>query len=162
MFTLRCTKRLLERMRVEAASDASSASTVLGNWYANLLYVAGSQIILAVSERTLLPVLLPAAGAKKLPKRLPAAVGDVLAAVGIPAGAIERELVEMRAVAVATTANRHVLGSMNDFRVMLEFPQERGETLLATALFLAETPCGPIRMESPRRATVAAFVESIH
>lgn len=162
MFTLRCTRRLLDRMRVEPVRQLSRPSTVLGDWYANIIYFGERQFLLAVSERTLLPVLLPAARAKTFARRLPAVVAEMLVALGVPDGAIDRELAEMASFAVGATANRQVLGSMNDFARMLEVPQDPGESLLSAALLLSEAPCGPIGMESPRRAAVAAFAQSVH
>jgi len=162
MFSLRCTKKLLARMRIDPEPNPLAPSTILGDWYANLLYTGGRQLILAVSERTLLPVLLPAIDAKSIPSRLPTAVRAALAAIEIPSGAIDRELGEMSDFTISTTANRRVVGSMTDFAWMLEVPMDRGESLASAAAFLAECPCKPIGMESPRFATKAAFAESVH
>lgn len=72
MFTLRCTKKLLDRMRaVPVAEDALSGSSGrLGDWFANVLIIRKQPIVLAVSGVTLLPVVLPAAPFKTVPERL--------------------------------------------------------------------------------------------
>jgi hypothetical protein len=47
---------------------------------------------------------------------------------------------------LAKTANRSVVGTMNDFSSLAEFRRERhgGDDLLALSLELAHTPCGPL------------------
>ena len=60
---LRCTQTLLKRLH-QTPVDAPASSTVLGDWYANILWVYRKPLVLAVSARTLLPVLLPRAGYK--------------------------------------------------------------------------------------------------
>ena len=63
MYTLHCTKKLLDRVKVPAMSAAQPPTTVLGNWYATALFWK-PQIALLVNERTLLPV--PAAARARL------------------------------------------------------------------------------------------------
>jgi hypothetical protein len=162
VFSLRCTKKLLDRMRATPEPDPPEPSTILGDWYANLLYTPAGQLILTISERTLLPVLIPAVDAKSLPARVSQAVADALRAIGIPPGAVDRELAEMSQVTVAKTASRIVLGSMNDFAFMLDWGLNHRESLSSAAAFLANSPCKPIGMESPLRATKAAFAETVH
>ena len=148
-------------MRAAPESDPPAPTTVLGDWYANLLYVGKQQLILCVSEKTLLPVVVPAVDAKLLSRRLPEAVFDVLKAIGISWGAIDRELREMQEATVGRTANRRVLGVMNDFAFAVPY-RRADESLTGLALWLAETPCGPIKMNSPDRETKEAFAESVH
>jgi hypothetical protein len=38
MLTLRCTKKLLGRLKAKPVSEAPSSTTRLGDWYGNLLY----------------------------------------------------------------------------------------------------------------------------
>ncbi len=85
--------------------------------------------MLCLSERTLLPVVLSARELATLGTRLASAAGQVMAAIG----------------------------SMNDFAFMLAAQFDPNAPLLDPSLDLAETPCGPLRMESPMRATLAVF-----
>ncbi len=144
-------------MRLRPDENPPAPTTLLGDWYCNLLHTSAGQLILAVSERTLLPVLVPARDAKSLPARLPQAVAEVFAAIGVPSISIGREVTLMDMMAIGRTASRQVLGSMNDFAWMLEVPIDRGESLLDAAVFLAQAPCKPIGMDSPSRATLGAF-----
>ena len=61
MFTLRCTRKLLQRVVPAAAPVIGTHSTTaLGDWYANLLRVGCGQFVIAMNERSLLVVLMPA------------------------------------------------------------------------------------------------------
>lgn len=155
MVVLRCTQTLLKRLHQRPVEDAPASSTVLGDWYANILWVYRKPLVLAVSARTLLPVLLPARDPASLGPRLTAALGHVLAALGIPARRIEEEQRQMAQITFARTISRQVLGTMNDFDRMLD--PAPGQSLISAALELADAPCGPIGMESPDRATVNLF-----
>ena len=82
---------------------------------------------------------------------------SVLRALGVGAQSVASEASAMEEVAFASTANRRVLGSLNDFRRMLPSYLERGEALLEASLELAEAPCGPIGMARPRDVTIELF-----
>src|SRR5205807_7212583 len=153
---LRCTRRLLRRLHETAAEDAPASSTVLGDWYANVLWVYRKPLVLAVSARTLLPVLLPARDPNSLGPRLAAALGHILAALGIPAHRVKEEQRRMAEIAFARTISRQILGTMSDFDRMLD--PAPGQSLISAALELAEAPCGPIGMETPIPSPVTYFM----
>jgi hypothetical protein len=155
MFTLRCTAKL--RKRLGATEDVSSTppSTRLGDWYAHLLFTR-PQLVLCVSERTLLPVLVPARDGELLVRRLRDAVGEMLVGLGIADATIESERDAMMDAVIGKTLSRQVLGSMNDFVRMLDSYRGAG-SLLEVSLRLAETPCGPLRMNRPREETIRIF-----
>src|SRR5258708_25164788 len=112
MVTLRCTQKLLRRLDVTDKPVAST--TVLGDWYANVLFSRPHQLVLCVSERSLLPVVLPAKETNTLASRLSVAVSEVLQRLGVAPTLIEREQIAMRDFAYGRTQNRRVLGSLND------------------------------------------------
>lgn len=155
MVVLRCTQKLLRRLRKTPVAEAPSSSTRLGDWYANVIFVDRKPLILAVSARTLLPVLVPARDSAALGSRLAGGVGQMLAALGVPDRQVQEEQQHMAELVFARTLSRQILGSMNDFDRMLDFGS--GESLTSVALRLAEAPCGPIGMESPDRAAVSVF-----
>lgn len=68
----------------------------------------------------------------------------------------------MADVAIGRTASKRVLGSMNDFAWMIDGYLEGTTSLLDVSLRLAETPCSPLEMDTPRRATVALFAGKPH
>jgi hypothetical protein len=159
MFTLRCTARLLKRMKVAPVAACSDPTTLLGDWYANLIHVGRQQLVLAVSEKTLLPVVVPAAPNSTLATRLRVAVTDVLRTLGIPGGDIDREDAEMTESVYGKTTNKQVLGILVDFARLLPFHLGDGDSLIEASLKLAETPCSPLfkTTTSPDRTTKAVF-----
>lgn len=155
--TIRITAKLARRVNEPLVAAPSSSTGLLGDWYANLLYIDRQQIILAVSEKTLFPLLIPAKDAKTFPQRMRESLAESLAALNVPADKIYTELVEMDSWVFAKTASRQVLGSMNDFANALDFYVGHGESLKRLEQRLGETPCSPIGMDSPIDATCKLF-----
>lgn len=159
MFRLHCTKKLLERIKPDIVTLGHS-DTALGGWYATVLFWK-PQIALLVSERTLLPVLMPLAPAATLALRFPAQLALVLKEHNAPSEFIAREIWRMDTVQYSKTANRSVVGILNEFVRQAEFwlaayAYEKGDDddLLAISAKLAETPCSPLYKSpvSPDRA----------
>lgn len=149
MFHLHCTKKLLDRIKPEICAPGRS-DTSLGNWYATLLFWK-PQVALLVSERTLLPVLMPLAPSATLARRFPAQLALVLKEHGVSSEFIAQEVWRMDKVQYAKTANRSVVGILNEFVMQAEFwlaayAYEKGDDddLLAISAKLAETPCSPL------------------
>lgn len=155
MFTLRCTGKLLKRLSGPTEVSPTTPTTRLGDWYAHLLFTR-PQLVLCVSERTLLPVLIPARDAGHLVPRLRDAVGTMLRALDVPETLVAAEMSAMTDAVIGKTASRSILGSINDFTHMLDAYLD-GRPLLAVSLHLAECPCGSLRGNAPRDATIQAF-----
>jgi hypothetical protein len=157
--TLRFTRRLLARAGVSITLAGPESTTRLGDWYANLLYIGRVQLVIALSDKTFLPVLLPAAPIATLPARLPVGVGQVLRALGVPAADVEQEQAAMAEVVFGKAVNRQVLGVMVDFAKALPFYMVRTPSLLDLSLKLAGTPCGPLykRTSYPDKETLVWF-----
>ncbi len=149
MFTLRCTKKLLARLGSTVALHEVEPTTRPGDWYANLVFRPGGQLVLLVSERSLLPVLVAAAPASTLVTRFQDAAADLLRRLGVLAAAIEAERREMDEVRIGRPASRQVLGSMNDFAYLMDAFREDLVSLSDIAAKLASTPCSPIGMKYP-------------
>jgi hypothetical protein len=148
VFTLRCTGKLLKRLHATPGVDLEEPTTRLGDWYATLVYEGYEQLVLCVSERSLLPVVIPAREARTLVPRFRDALSELLVLLGVPTTEIERELAAMVDVRIGRTASRQILGSMNDFLRMLSY-RRPGTSLLEESRKLAEAPCGPLGMRSP-------------
>ena len=149
MFHLHCTKKLLDRIKPEIVAPRQS-DTALGNWYATVMFWK-PQVALLVSERTLLPVLMPLAPAATLARRFPTQLALVLKDHGVPSEFIAEEVWQMDKVQYAKTANRSVVGILKEFVKQAEFwlaayAYEKGDDddLLAVSAKLAETPCSPL------------------
>ncbi len=140
----------------------TAPSTWLGDWYANLLFTRPAWLVLCVSERTLLPVLVPARELETILPRFRRMVRNMLEAIGVAEHSVRNEEREMADVAIGRTASKRVLGSMNDFAWMVDGYLEGTISLLDVSLRLAETPCSPLEMDTPRRTTVALFAGKPH
>lgn len=141
MVTIHCTKKLLARLG-SPVQEAAVPTTRLGDWYAKPVAIGHQRLVLLVSERSRLPVVVWARGARHLPETFPDALAAVLWGLGVEAAAINRELEAMREVAIAPTRDHSLLGTLNDFAHMLQWqlPDRPDLDLLAAALDLAHTP----------------------
>src|SRR5262245_10232517 len=119
MLILRATKRLLDRLGPATLLEGERSTTLLGPWYATLLRWR-PQAALLVNASTLLPVLMPLAPAATLPARAGEQIGVTLAAHGVPTSIIDAEREQMRTWRTATTANRSVVGIMNEFAFLAD------------------------------------------
>ncbi len=154
---VRATKKLLDRIGPPSLGEGEHSTTLMGQWYATALFWK-PQVALFVNEPTLLPVLMPLAPAATLLARFPEQLAAVLAAHGTPDAVIDEEHRQMRDRRLARTANRSVVGIMNEFTFLAE--SYRGDIpadLLALAMRLATTPCSPLYSKhvSPDRELAA-------
>ena len=157
MFTLRCTRKLLRRLGAKPSSEVVEASTVLGDWYANLLYLRRQQLVLAMNERSLLCVLVPAAPNGSLGERLRAEVGGLLTRIGVPSGPVAAELAVMEPMGIGATASRAVLGCMNDAVFQLSHRRAPGVSLRDLGLQLADNMYSLTDYQKPRRRAIELF-----
>ncbi|HXZ74233.1 MAG TPA: hypothetical protein VEH31_25635 [Streptosporangiaceae bacterium] len=158
MLIVRATKKLLDRIGPPNLGEAEQSTTLMGQWYATALFWK-PQVAMFVNEPTVLPVLMPLAPAGTLLARFPQQLAAVLAAHGTPDAVIDEEQRQMRDRRLAKTANRSVVGIMNEFTYLAQ--AYRSDTtapdLLAVAMGLATTPCGPLYSKhiSPDRELAA-------
>ena len=159
MFAVRCTRKLLDRGAPRPLVTPVAPTTILGDWYANIVFTRPEYLVVCISEKTLLPVIVTAKNVKHLPERVAAAVGNMLTAIGVPAPEVEAELAQMNGGILAATVNRRVLGSLNEF--VFHFEHGAGSypelSIEDRALKLANMPCGAIEFVFPSKATLAAF-----
>jgi hypothetical protein len=157
VIVVRGTKKFLDRVgRPEA--DPSASTVVLGDWYANVLFWR-RQVALFVNATTFVPVFMPLAPAGGVLGRFPAAMADVMGALGVDPRFVHAETLEMSSVVLAKTASRQVLGVMNEFAFMAEHTIGTGRSdsddLLGLSVWLADTIVGPISRDdgsTPRGA----------
>jgi hypothetical protein len=156
MLVVRATKRLLLRMGQPRLGEGEQSTTLLGQWYATALRWR-PQVALLVNEPTLLPVLMPLAPAATLLARIPEQITRVMAAHDVPEQIIDAERERMRHRRVTCTANRSVVGIMNEFTFLADACRGEDRDLLDLAVRLAATPCGPLHSThiSPDRALAA-------
>jgi hypothetical protein len=160
MVVLRCTHKLLARLKRPDVPAGVGSTTRLGDWYGNILRIGRRQHLIFISERSRLPVVIPIREVKRLETVFPDAVCDVLAAVGVAADDIADERSRMSEIAFGRTRNRSVLGTLNDFAFMAQQGNaDRAEPESPEELmrFLAQTPILPLDGASPIALTRAAF-----
>lgn len=159
MILVRCTRRLLKSSPIAAATDPPTPASPLGEWYANTVSLPfpGRWVTLYVHAQTLLAVV---ARGRTLGTtldgfrhRLPL----LLRRLGTPEPWIDARRPELAEVVVAPTANRRILGFMNDMQRSIAFRAEDAGSFVALDLDavedeLAEKPYGVTpRMDSPDR-----------
>lgn len=155
---MRATNKLLQRIGPATVREGEASTTGLGEWYGTVLFWR-PQVVLLVNEKTLVPVLLPLAPAAGLLARLPEQIGRVLVVHGASPVFLEEERRQMSDARVAKTANRSVVGVLTEFARLAEVYRSDASApdLLALAVRLAGTPCGPLyhRNVSPDRELAA-------
>ena len=149
--TLRCTQKLLRRLGRPVVANPARSSTILGDWYADILFTQHCHVVLCVSENARLPIVLLARELRTLDQRLPIAVGAVLRDLQVNEFAVARELAGMETLTVARTASRSILGTINDFAIAVTWAiaETPGINLHQLSLKLSETPVGPLGYEHP-------------
>lgn len=160
MVVLRCTQKLLVRLKQVGALPPVESTTRLGDRYGNILRIGRRQHLLFISERSRLPVVIPIRVLKRLSTVFPDAVCERLAIVGVAAADIADERLRMSGLAFGRTRNRSLLGTLNDFGFMAQLGAARRtepESLEELMRFLSQTPILPLDGASPIELTRAVF-----
>lgn len=154
MVTLRCTRKLLNQIGTPSEVTEPS-TTVLGDWFANLIYIGRHRFILLISEHSRFPVLMPGRDVKRLADNFPEALSQVLLRLGVSPFAIEREVGEMKDAVIAKTNNRSLLGTLNEFTFIIKFrfEDEPVGNPVNVALWLSDLLVGPLGLETPGEIT---------
>ena len=154
MLVVRATRKLLSLVGPSTASAGERGATLLGPWYATVLFWR-PRVVLLVNEATLLPVLMPFAPASTVASRIADQVAMLLAAHDVPVSVVDQERQCMRTVELGVTASRSVVGVMTEFARLAEIyrADDPAVDLVALAVRLSRTPCGPLyrRNVSPDR-----------
>ena len=147
MVVLRCTQKLLVRLKQTSDLPAAESTTRLGDWYGNVLQLGRRQHLLFISERSRLPVVIPIRDGKRLRTVFPDAVCERLAFVGVAVADIADERGRMSGLAFGRTRNRSLLGTLNDFAFMAQSVDARRtepESPEELMRFLSQTPILPL------------------
>lgn len=147
MLIVRATGKLLPKLRAPALHEGDESTTLLGDWYATSIPWRPRHLALFVSETTLLPVLLPLAPAATLLQRFPHQLAQILTRHHIDPTIIAAECnhndLDHR---IAPTANRSVVGSMNEFTFLARATLDQDQDIdpITLSMQLATVPCGPL------------------
>jgi hypothetical protein len=156
MIIVHGTRGFRDRVPGPAAGPGDASTTVLGAWYATVLRWR-RPAALFVNELTLLPLVMPLAPARTLLTRFPDALAELLSAHRLPVPLIEGEHAEVLEHRLAPTANRSLVGVMNEFAFLADAHRAEQPDLMRLSMRLATTPCGPLfqRHISPDRELAA-------
>jgi hypothetical protein len=161
---LRCTAKLLKRLKLgkEPLKDPGPSTTALGDWYANIIYMGRQPLVLAVSERSLLSLLMPARDLERLPGHLTRTLIEKLQRMGVPETTIKQEISKMDPVIYARTASRSVLGSMTEFTSMLKYTSwdHPDQSLVDIMDWLGDTLCSPLGYQYPSEKARELLMEN--
>lgn len=155
MVTLRCTKKLRQRLGARTFEERGPSTTVLGDWCGDTLFTRHARLVVLVSEKSRLAVLLRARDFPTFEARFRAAVIETLRLLHVSGEAIRREAEAMEEVVFAPTNNRSVLGTIHDHHRLLrgQFEVPPARTLMEYAALLNRTPCGPLQYAYPSEIT---------
>jgi len=154
MTALRCTAKLLKRLAISSPGDPPPPANALGDWYANIFFTRTGNYVLLVSERSRLPVLLSARDLPSLPTRFIQALTDLLADLDVPKHQIDRETGAMKPLYYGKTANRSVLGTLNDNVFLAKYYLASGDlSVYEVTRLLARAPCLPLESRFPIEET---------
>jgi hypothetical protein len=109
VFTIRFTRKLLKYLHADTLHREVAPTTVLGDWYANMLFTRHLRLVICVSERSLLPVFVEAKDRSTFAERIREAVRSVMEDLGVASSLIEGELNEMSEVRLSATSSHRVL-----------------------------------------------------
>ena len=162
MFALRGTEKLRKTLGLPLAASAGApptSTTVLGDWYANLICVR-PRIVLCISAETFLPIAMTGDELRDhLVPRLRTGVEQTLRGMGISEAHIQAELASMADCHVGKAISRKVVGVLNNFAYHLLDDLHRGHSPGSALGRLGDMPCAPLGYGTPLEATRRRFAE---
>lgn len=162
MLTFRCTQKLLSTLKVTAPADPPPSTTELGDWYGNTLFVGHLRLVIFISESTMLPVVITLRESRTLVPRFRSALAEVLQVLRLPTGIIEREVDAQGSAAFGRTANRRVVGVMNELAFHAKAALDFGScgSPLELSLRLGGVLIGPVKYIHPADEAVRRLTGS--
>jgi len=157
MITLRCTQKLRKYLGVIPVITPEPTTTLLGDWYGNLVPTASGDLLILVYEKSLLTIAIPVSESNNLVPLFRIRVANLLGMIGVHPEDIANEISHFDQVQYSKTASRSVLGSLNDFawhfQMMAEDAKSKSNLSLSKAeLQLSQMPCKPIDYGFPSEA----------
>jgi len=121
---IRCTKKLLNELKVKLPNEKKAQFGFIGGWHANLLRIERRKCVLFTNDKTLYSFFVP--GLKKpefnhFDELFRQYLFKSLMNEGFSQLQIERVLSEYLTIVFGKTNNRSVLGSMTDLSFQLEY-----------------------------------------
>ena len=154
MITLRYTQKLQKYLGIVPIDLPEPSTAVLGDWYVNLVPTLSGDLIIFLSEKTLLTVAIPVWESKNLVPIFRMRVANLLGMIGVLPKDIANEISHFDQVQYSKTTSRSALGSLNDFawhyQVLGEEARSKSDLSLAKAeLKFSQMPCKPLDYRYP-------------
>jgi hypothetical protein len=121
MITLRSTRKLQEFLSVDFVDNPEPSKARLGDWYANLVPTLSGDLIIIVSEKSLLTVAIPEWESKNLLPLFGFRVANILRMIEIPPEITEKEITHYDQIQFAKTESRSILGTMNEIALHFQY-----------------------------------------
>ena len=114
-----------------------------------------------VSDRSLLPVIMPIRERQDLLINFRTRLATLLLQLGVEEDLVSAELTQMEEIVIAPTASRSVLGSLNNFTQDAKYYPRMHENfrLLDLELWLAQRPCKQLDYGSPDEVAQALLAK---
>jgi hypothetical protein len=148
MFVLHCTKKAQDRLKTKPVDSSAEPTTRLGNWYCHEFTASRHKYMMFVNERTLLAITISVKGLKTSDSILEffkQRFFETFLLLEWHEDNFMSELWEMDEVVFSKTANRSVLGSMNELVAHAKFASSYHDIAVdspAMFEFLAGMPLG--------------------
>jgi len=139
MVILRCTRKLLKMLKVKPEDTPAQSTNLLGEWYANLVPTIGGDLVVFANARTLLSVAIPTSALPQLVPLFTARVYNLLRIIKVPEQFANLETAEYKSVLFAKTADRRVLGCLNEIARYYQYVAESHEGDEMISLMSVET-----------------------
>ncbi len=121
MITLRCTRKLQEFLSVDFLDNPELSKARLGDWYTNLIPTLSGDLIIFVSEKSLLTVAIPVWESKNLLSLFGFRVANLLRMINIHPKIIAKEITHYGQIQFAKTESRSILGTMNEIALHFQY-----------------------------------------
>jgi hypothetical protein len=156
MIRLRCTKKLLARLRIAPEEDGLPSQGRLGDWTAHVFTLTRAPVVICVNDRTLFPVLVPLKESRTLIGRFRFMALQGIRELGVEVDVLAEEAAALEEIRIARTASRSVLGSINQFVAECQYWRHPcGATVAdlgALATELRDSIYGPLEYRTPNEA----------
>ncbi len=153
MASLFCTAKYRKTFGIpDALQPKELPHGALDPWYANTLNVGPQRYLHYMSSQTLLSVVITLKDRSSAEPRFARGLAELLRALGVPEYWVEPEISLLSSNQYARATDRSILGSMNDQAFLAHGRLSDGSFSLSEVnLRLSETPCGPLKYDSPGR-----------
>lgn len=127
MITLHCTKKLQKALGIHPADELSPSTNALGEWYGNVIDTDAGGLVVFCNAHTFLSVAVPTIRIEQLIPLFVARVYNLLRLIEVPEPLAMGEIAAYDSIQFAKTADRSVLGSLNQIVQIYQYVAEESE-----------------------------------